>query len=163
MSISNQYIQRNILKHITDYEVFTTDDKDFPKNINISNNSPGFDLLLKTKNKYVRIQSKLRQVNGLNNWSKQVYLETTRRNSKKNINKNHTGHVCYSLNEFDFLFISLVNIRKSFKYREDCNKWSFCLIPINELEDKDHSCCVSMIDKNIIKKNIININNKLNL
>ena len=39
----------------------------------------------------------------------------------------------------------------------DCNKWSYCLIPMKELEDKERGCCYSSISKNIIENNIINI------
>ena len=115
IAISNQYIQRNILKHKLEpfgFRVYSTDDIDLPDlpEINISNNSPGFDLLIVSpEGKNIRIQSKLRQVKGITDYSQQIHFETTRRNSKKNENQNHTGHVCYSLDEFDYVMISLVN------------------------------------------------------
>mgnify|MGYP003386427735 FL=1 len=88
MAISNQYIQRNILKKNLEkfnYKVYSTDDKDLPTKINTMNNSPGYDIIVITPNKKtVRIQSKLRQVKGINDYSQQVHFETTRRNSKKN-------------------------------------------------------------------------------
>ena len=68
MSVSNQYIQRNILRHMLSpygYLVYSTDDIDIPI-INLKNNSPGFDLLIITpENINIRVQSKLRQVRGL--------------------------------------------------------------------------------------------------
>jgi hypothetical protein len=161
IAVSNQYIQRNILRHLLksyDYLVYSTDD-DYPLKIDISNNSPGFDLIIiRPDNKYIRIQSKLRQVNGIYDYSQRVHFETTRRNSSKNKDKNHTGHICYSLNEFDLVMISLVNDRTN---RNDviknCNLWNFSLIPIKELEDTEHNICNSHIKPEILKKNIINL------
>lgn len=61
MSISNQYIHRNILRYMLSpygYLVYSTDDIDIPTNINIKNNSPGFDLLIITpENINIRVQS----------------------------------------------------------------------------------------------------------
>jgi len=148
---------RHLLKSY-DYLVYSTDD-DYPLKIDISNNSPGFDLIIiRPDNKYIRIQSKLRQVNGIYDYSQQVHFETTRRNSSKNKDKNHTGHICYSLNEFDLVMISLVNDRTN---RNDviknCNLWNFSLIPIKELEDDEHNSCNSHIKPEILKKNIISL------
>lgn len=53
MAVSNQYIQRNILRSKLEpfgYSVYSTDDADMPK-INIANNSPGFDLVIVTPEK----------------------------------------------------------------------------------------------------------------
>jgi len=167
MAISNQYIQRNILKKNLEkfnYKVYSTDDKDLPKEINTMNNSPGYDIIVITPNKKtIRIQSKLRQVKGINDYSQQVHFETTRRNSKKNKNKNHTGHVCYSLNEFDYAMITLVNDKNNRNNIKNCNLWSYSLIPVKDLEDKEHDYCMSKIPANILKKHIININKKINL
>ena len=60
-------------------------------------NSSGFDIYLLNRNthKYFRIQVKYR--------NSDFHFETTRRNSKKNENKNTTGHVVYSADEFDIL------------------------------------------------------------
>ena len=164
IAVSNQYIQRNILRYMLKpygYFVYSTDDNDIP-NINIKNNSPGFDLLIITPtNEYIRIQSKLRQVKGLNDYSQQVHFETTRRNSEKNKKKNHTGHVCYSLNEFDFVMISLVNDKKNRDKIKNCNLWTYSLISIKDIEDKKHNCCYSHIKPEILKKNIININDDI--
>ena len=160
ISIPNQYIQKNILEYklkYSDYKVYSTDDVDIPK-IDISNNSPGFDLIIIKPNKsIIKIQSKLRQVNGLTDVSKQVHFETTRRNSEKNKNKNHTGHICYSVDEFDYLMISLVNDKKNRDNIKDCNKWSFVIIPISDLIDTEHNCCISHITPNILKKNLVNL------
>ena len=160
MAVSNQYIQRNILRSMLEpfgYSVYSTDDADMPA-INIANNSPGFDLLIVTpENKHIRIQSKLRQVDGKSDCSKQTHFETTRRNSEKNKDKNHTGHVCYSLDEFDFAMVSLVNDKLNRDKIKNCNLWSYCLIPIMELEDKEHNCCYGHIKPEILQKNIIKI------
>jgi hypothetical protein len=160
MAVSNQYIQRNILRYMLEpfgYSVYSTDDEDMP-NIDIKNNSPGFDLVIVTPtNKYIRVQSKLRQVNGKNDYSHQIHFETTRRNSEKNKDKNHTGHICYSLDEFDLVMISLVNDKLNRDNIKNCNLWSYSLIPIKELEDIERKCCYSHIKPEILKKYIINI------
>ena len=133
-------------------------DHDLPP-IDTKNNSPGFDLVIVTPDdKKIRIQSKLRQVKGNEDWSQQVHFETTRRNSEKNKDKNHTGHICYSLDEFDFVMVSLVNDKVNRDKIKDCNLWSYSLINIKDLEDKDHGCCVSHIAPTILKKNIIKVN-----
>ena len=160
MAVSNQYIQRNILRSMLSpfgYSVYSTDDIDMPK-INIANNSPGFDLVVVTpENKYIRVQSKLRQVKGTYDYSQQIHFETTRRNSQKNKDKNHTGHICYSLDEFDLVMISLVNDKLNRDKIKNCNLWSYSLISIKELEDTEHNCCYSHIIPKILKKNIIKI------
>jgi hypothetical protein len=160
MAVSNQYIQRNILRYMLSpygFLVYSTDDIDIPK-INIANNSPGFDLVVVTpENKIIRVQSKLRQVNGINDYSKQIHFETTRRNSEKNKDKNHTGHICYSLDEFDLVMISLVNDKINRDKIKNCNLWTYSLISIKELEDTEHHCCYSHIKPDILEKNIIKI------
>ena len=162
ISVSNQYIQRNILKHMLckygDYNVYSTDEKIKWNNIDIKNNSPGFDLVIQTPDdKYIRVQSKLRQVRGIHDWSQQIHFETTRRNSKKNKDKNHTGHICYSGDEFDLVMISIINDRLNRDYIKNVNFWSFFLIPIKELLDSENKCCYSHIKSDILKKNIIKI------
>lgn len=160
MAVSNQYIQRNILRVMLEpygYLVYSTDDADMPY-INIANNSPGFDLIIVTpENKHIRIQSKLRQVKGINDYSQQTHFETTRRNSDKNKDKNHTGHICYSLDEFDLVMVSLVNDKLNRDKIKNCNLWTYSLIPIIELEDKEHNCCYSHIKPEILQKNVIKI------
>lgn len=164
MSVSNQYIQRNILRHMLSpygYLVYSTDDIDIPI-INLKNNSHGFDLLIITpENINIRVQSKLRQVRGLYDYSNQVHFETTRRNCEKNKDKNHTGHICYSLDEFDFVMISLINDRNDSNNIKNCNLWTFSFIPIKELEDKKYNCCYSHITPDILEKNIISINDDI--
>lgn len=162
MAVSNQYIQRNILRAKLEkhgFKVYSTDDDDLPE-IDTANNSPGWDLLIvKPDGTFLRVQSKLRQVKGITDYSQQTHFETTRRNSVKNKDKNHTGHICYSLDEFDFVMISLVNDRlKRQEKIKNCNSWSYCIVPISELEDKERGCCVPKITPTILKRNLININ-----
>jgi hypothetical protein len=155
MAVSNQYIQRNILrKHFPNYKIYTTDDKiDNVTNLCFGNNSPGYDIVvIKPDNSIVRIQSKLRQVSGKTDTSKQVHFETTRRHSNKNILKSKSGHVSYSIDEFDFVFLSLINVANNYDKRKDCNLWSFCLIPIKELQDGENDFCITHITPNILKK-----------
>jgi hypothetical protein len=165
MAVSNQYIQRNILKYKLEphgFKVYSTDDDDLPSHIITANNSPGFDLvIIKPDGKVITIQSKLRQVNGVSDISHQVHFETTRRHSEKNKEKNHTGHVCYSLDEFDFVMISLVNDKVNRNNITDCNLWSYCIIPITDLKDEEHNCCISHITREILKKNVINIDSDI--
>ena len=130
-------------------------DLDCPK-INIANNSPGFDIVAKKKNgTYVRIQSKLRQVGGVSDYSRQYIFETTRRHSKKNKNvAAESGHVAYGCNEFDYVMVSLVNVGKNGDIRINRNsvdRWSFSLIPIEELINKEKQCCVTYFSQNISK------------
>jgi transcription elongation factor Elf1 len=160
MAVSNQFIQRNILRYMLEpygYSVYSTDDADMPS-IDIANNSPGFDLIIVTPpGKHIRVQSKLRQVKGINDYSQQIHFETTRRNSEKNKDKNHTGHICYSLDEFDLVMVSLVNDRLDRNKIKNCDLWSYSLIPIKELEDAEHKCCYSHIKPEILEKNIVKI------
>jgi hypothetical protein len=165
MAISNQYIHRNILRKMLckfGYEVYSTDDDDLPCSVKIRNNSPGFDLVIVTPNgKHLRIQSKLRQVKGTYAHSQQTHFETTRRNCEKNKDLNHTGHICYSLDEFDFVMISLINDREDRGIIKNCDAWTYCFIPLVDLEDKTHNCCVSKISPSILKKNVINIEDNI--
>jgi hypothetical protein len=98
----------------------------------------GFDL--KTKNGKMRIQSKIR-VHG-------IHLEQTRRKSAKNNgDASSTGHVSYSIDEFDVLLVSkpLGNIATSTDTYVDTSrpiteytnieKWDMIAIPSRELED----------------------------
>jgi hypothetical protein len=76
-------------------------------------------------------------------------------------NKYHTGHICYSLNEFDYVMISVVKYKKNRDAIKNCNLWSFFIISIKDLHDKKNNCCVSSINPNILINNIININDDL--
>ena len=160
IAIFNQYIQRNILRYMLKpygYSVYCVGD-DIPPPLPFSNNnnSPGFDIIIITpEKKYIRVQSKLRQTNGKDDYSKQINFETTRRNSNKNKDKNHTGHICYSLDEFDFVLVSLVNVKFDRTNIEDCNLWTYTFIPIKEIKDINRNCCDSKIKPKILKKNII--------
>lgn len=163
MAISNQYIHKNILQHKLSkfgYKIYTSDDNDFPKNIDIdkTNNSPGFDIIvINPDGKIYKIQSKLRQVRGNTDYSQQLHFETTRRNSEKNKDKNHTGQVCYSLDEFDYVMVSIINDKQNRDKIKNCNLWTYCIIPISDLKDEKHNCCVSHIESKIIEKNIIDL------
>jgi hypothetical protein len=165
MAISNQYIQRNILRYMLEpynYKVYTTNDKLENIAIDIKNNSPGFDLVIVSPdNKIIRVQSKLRQVKGLYDYSQQIHFETTRRNSNKNKNKNHTGHICYSTNEFDFVMVSLINDKINRDKIKNCNLWTFCLISMKELIDFKHNCCYSHIKSAVLKNNIMKIDDDI--
>ena len=144
ISISNQYIQRNLLRLNKNIEVYSTDDEKCPTVFDTKNNSPGFDLIIKDKDKYYRVQSKLRQVKGKTHYSTSVHFETTRRHSSKN----KTGHITYSIDEFDYVLVSL--ILRSNNSRNDINKWRFSLIPIHILRDGENNYCVSSIPSKVL-------------
>ena len=162
MAISNQYIQKNLLQKSlgSSYNVYTTDDKDLPEEIKTSNNSPGFDIIIKMPNgTFKRLQTKLRQIEGVTDTSNRTHFETTRRNSKKNEGKNATGHVAYSLDEFDLVFISLINVKKSFSRRNDCNLWTFVLVNVKDIIDEKYGCCETKISSKILGENVIDFTN----
>ena len=80
----NEIIQKDILKSIGIEAYHPETDEDCPE-ISTANNSPGFDILAKNSNsKMCRIQSKLREVKGVTDFSRQTQIETTRRPIKKN-------------------------------------------------------------------------------
>lgn len=85
----------------------------------------GFDIIafnLKTKN-YKKLQVKYR--------SDKIHLETTRRNSKKNQNKNASGHISYSSDEFDFMLV----VKGTFDFTADLSK-ELIIFPKESLVNK---------------------------
>ena len=142
--ILNQLLPENFIAH-------TTDDDNCP-DIDTKNNSPGFDIIIQCPDGCLkRIQCKLRQVKGVTPFSTATHFETTRRNSKKNEGKNHTGHVCYSCDEFDYVLVTLVHVTDgNIHIRKDVNHWKFSLIPVSELINKDKNCCVSSISSRLL-------------
>tara|TARA_B100001093_G_C26792239_1_gene999484 strand:+ start:213 stop:806 length:594 start_codon:yes stop_codon:yes gene_type:complete len=153
MARANELIQRDLLRS-KGFEAWDPQlDKDCPP-YDTANNSPGFDILLKKDGKLVRVQSKLRQVKGVTDFSRQTHFETTRRHSKKNEGESSsTGHVAYSANEFDFVLVTLVNVSKNLNKRNNINDWSFSLIPISDLIAPGKECCLPHIPSKILKKN----------
>lgn len=153
MARANELIQRDLLisKGFKAWDPQL--DKDCPP-YDTANNSPGFDILLEKDGKLVRVQSKLRQVKGKTDFSTQTHFETTRRHSKKNEGEtSSTGHVAYSANEFDYVLVTLVNVRDSLNKRNNVNDWSFSLIPISDLIAPGKECCLPHIPSKILKKN----------
>ncbi len=156
MARCNEIIQKDILKSVGVEAYDPETDADCPE-ISIANNSPGFDILAKnSEGKICRIQSKLRQVKGTTDFSHQIHFETTRRHSKKNKGAaSDSGHVAYGCNEFDYVMVTLVNIGKNGEIRTNRNnvdKWSFSLIPVEALIDKEKSCCLTKIPSKILNK-----------
>ena len=160
---TNQAIQKMILRTLlpTSFSVYDCNDDDLPLKLKdkVKNNSPGFDLIVidtETDKEY-RIQSKLRQVAGQAPFSRQISLETTRRHSIKNINLNSRGHTCYGLDEFDFLLISLIHypskdLEEIWDIRRDCNKWKFCLIPVNKLLNEGKNGLITAIPPSTLEE-----------
>lgn len=156
MARCNEIIQKDLLKNLGIEAYDPETDNNCPE-INIANNSPGFDILVKQKEgRFIRIQSKLRQVRGVTDFSQQVHFETTRRHSKKNKGTaSESGHVAYGCDEFDYVMVSLVNVGKKGNIRTNRNnvdKWSFSLIPIDALINKEKNCCYTHISSILLKK-----------
>ena len=156
MAHANEFIQRDLIQScgipayhpadrnnrdgFTDSEIATI-------NNTISNNSPGADIFCKdpTTNRIIRVQSKLRQVKGRTDFSHQTHFETTRRNSVKNQNQNQSGHVAYNPNEFDYVLVTLVNVRENLSRRNNINLWSFSCVPVRTLINPTYGCCETKI------------------
>lgn len=172
MARCNEIIQKEILKSIGIKAYDPETDEDCPE-INTANNSPGFDMVvvcedkamrmpvmgvqvMGSKDKIYRLQSKLRQVKGLTDFSQQTHFETTRRHSKKNEGTaSDSGHVAYGCDEFDYVMVTLINIGKdgnNLTNRNNVDKWSFSLIPVAALIDEERGCCSSKISSEILKK-----------
>lgn len=110
-------------------------------NIYDDKNGSGFDLYsLKHK---TRIQVKYRADNN------KFHLETTRRNSAKNIgNRNLTGHSAYSVDECDIFLFIVPNYEST-----DPMDSKFIAIPSKELENpKNIGFCLTNVTKKIISK-----------
>ena len=156
MARCNEIIQKDILKSLGVEAYDPETDAECPE-ISTANNSPGFDILAKnSKGKMSRIQSKLRQVKGVTDFSQQTHFETTRRHSKKNEGTaSDSGHVAYGCNEFDYVMVTLVNVGKKGKIRTNRNnvdEWSFSLIPVEALIDKERGCCFTQIPSKILNQ-----------
>jgi hypothetical protein len=141
---------------LSENTVWHNEDEGCP-DIDNTNNCSGFDLLVETPTgEKKRIQSKLRQVKGKTPTSQQTHFETTRRNSEKNKEKNHSGHVSYSPDEFDYVLVSLIHVKHGLSIREDVNKWTYSLIPIETLVDpKRPQCCVNAIPAKVLEKYVV--------
>lgn len=156
MARCNEIIQKDILKSINIEAYDPETDVDCPE-ISIVNNSPGFDILARnSKGEMSRIQCKLRQVKGVTDFSNQTHFETTRRHSKKNEGSaSDSGHVAYGCDEFDYVMVSLVNVGKGGNNRTNRNNvdnWSFSLIPVEALIDKEKECCFGHISSKLLKQ-----------
>ena len=125
VGITNEYIQAELLKTIYP-EVYTETNDIRNKGFDIGVNIKGFDFIFRKDNRFYKVQSKLRQVKGIDKYSCQINIETSRKKNR------------YTIFDFDYLFISLVNIKENYNNRSDINKWGFTLIPVNELIDKEN-------------------------
>lgn len=116
-----------------------------------SNNGPGFDRILLPN--YLKIQKKFRQVDGKTPYSNQVHFENTRRHSDKNRNESAvSGHVRYSVSEFDYVIVVLCHIVN--EERPDYKDWSYSLVPTSELEDVNYKgYCLPNIPSSVLLKN----------
>lgn len=152
VGITNQYIQADLLKTIYT-EVYDDINDIRNKGYIVNSNIYGFDFIFKKNNKFYTVQSKLRQVRGVDEYSCQVNISTSRRNKKSKSNAYKTG-------DFDYLFISLVNIKETLENREDINKWGFSLIPVFELIDMTNpDYLVENVSSDLLNKYKINFIN----
>ena len=115
----------------------------------------GYDLLTE---KYNRVQVKYRYVNGKTPFSKQLHFETTRRNSKKNEGvASKSGHVSYSIDEFDYVASVIVHGAKDMtpiQYLNSLNDAKILLIKVSELEDPERKgCCLNSIPSKVLQNN----------
>ena len=94
LGITNQYIQGSLLKLKYD-EVYCDYDQIRNCGFNISTNIYGFDIIFKKNNKFYTVQSKLRQVRGVDPYSCQVNITTSRRGKNKDMG--------YYKTDFDYL------------------------------------------------------------
>jgi hypothetical protein len=121
------------------------------KEYSYSNNGPGFDRLLLPQK--LKVQLKLRQVDGKTSTSKSVHFENTRRHSKKNKGTaSNTGLVRYSISEFDYVIVCLCHIKNGI--RKKYNEWSYSLISSSELEDVNNlGFCLPHIPSALLNQN----------
>ena len=136
VGISNEYIQANLLRTIYP-EIYTEPNDIRNKGFDTGINIRGYDFIFKNNNKFYKVQSKLRQTTGLDTYSCQVSITTSRRSS--NLKEVPYKKVPYKKDDFDYLFVSLINIKDNYDNRSDINKWGFSLIPVEDLIDKDNS------------------------
>jgi len=140
----NSIAQENIL-------VDVSKDSELLVEYNYSNNGPGFDRLhIPTRKK---IQIKLRQVDGLTPYTKQVHFENTRRHSEKNNNKSaESGHIRYSVSEFDYVLVVLCHIQNG--ERKHYKDWSYALVKSSELEDVNNKgYCLPHVPSYLLSEN----------
>lgn len=159
MARANEIIQKELLVHC-DIKAFDPElDSECPK-IDTKNNSPGFDIVVQTADgELKRVQSKLRQVRGVDDYSHQTHFETTRRHSIKNEGvESDSGHVAYSADEFDYVMVTLINVRSGLERRNNIDLWSFSIIPIQALISKEKGCCLTHIPSKILRKYKYEIN-----
>ena len=153
MARANEIIQKHLLIYCNINAYDPELDEDCPA-INTTNNSPGFDIVVQTADGQLkRIQSKLRQVKGVTPFSQQSHFETTRRHSKKNQGAAvQSGHVAYANDEFDYVMVTLINVRDGWEKRKSVDAWSFSLIPIAALIDEERGCCFTHIPAAVLKR-----------
>ena len=83
-SKSNEYIQSNLLKTIYP-EIYTEPNDIRNKGFDTGINIRGYDFIFKNNNKFNRVQSKLRQTKGLDTYSCQVSITTSRRSNNSKL------------------------------------------------------------------------------
>jgi hypothetical protein len=134
---SNEFIQGYWINKHTSLNVKRREEIDESLLVK-DNNGSGFDLFdLKSR---LTIQSKFRGAT--------LFLEVTRRKSKKNIDKTVNGNVRYELGEADIYLFTIPNGRY-----DDHNHWEYLAIPQRFLEDpKRPGLLIGNVNKKLIKQ-----------
>lgn len=136
----NEYIQRDYIHKTTSLKVKIRNDNNL--------NGDGFDLI--TEDGVLKIQSKLRA-------GPSMYLEQTRRKTKKNANSSHTGQATYSVGEADIYLFSRPNTDDYL----NLEKWDFIAIPETALIDPKNSKYLLPRVPKIIWKNYVGKSKKI--
>jgi len=170
MAIANEYICKDLINSMTDLRIVHTDECIEGSegsllleklNIDVSNNGSGFDTIVLSNG--IRIQCKLRQVDGKTPYSRQTHFDNTRRTTGLNEGEEgggETGHVRYGSDEFDYVLVALVQSYKDKTVRGDLNKWNFSFIPISDLVDPNvPNFCRNAIPANVLEKNKLETDN----
>ena len=162
MAIANEYICKDLMTSLGGTKVIHTDECVEGSeggmllekmNIDTSNNGSGFDTIVLSNGK--TIQCKIRQVKGKTPYSTSVLFDNTRRPKGKNEgDEGETGHVRYSIDEFDYVLVSLIESYKDKSVRTDLNKWNFSFVPISDLVDPNMpGFCLPSIPAKVLEKN----------
>lgn len=126
--------------------------------------SDGYDLKLKIGERWKRVQVKYRYVCGKTPYSRQLHFETTRRNSEKNLGDASTsGHVSYSVKEFDYVMPIIIHGFEKIcgeDYLEAMENYFTMLIPVGLIEDDSlPGFCSNQISSKVLNECAGNLEN----
>ena len=124
VGISNEYIQANLLRTIYP-EVYTEPNDIRNKGFNTGVNITGYDFIFRNHNKFYKVQCKLRQTRGIDTYSCQVSITTSRR-------RGNLKDMPYKKDDFDFAAIhsSYFSSLKDHPHQREKNLWKTKMIRI---------------------------------